>query len=240
MGADRLRAEGRKGLSCGLKDGAFLQRLGRIVGIGREQGAGAGQFARQHGQPFGLVQGGVVGADARDLQQVGDHALMHVRVLAQVQRRHVEAEHVRRRDQPRQPVVGEDGAVGPHQTVVQDVQIGAEGVGTVIGRGFEAGGARRRLAGQGRIGGRQPGVDLAERPTIWLVRALDGGVARALRQGGQFGRDAGQVDGQAELGAQGVHLVQIEAQRGAGLAAEGGAQGRGVDIGIAVAVAADP
>uniref|UniRef100_A0A0N5A0Y0 SH3 domain-containing protein n=1 Tax=Parastrongyloides trichosuri TaxID=131310 RepID=A0A0N5A0Y0_PARTI len=145
-----------------------------------------------------------LGADARDLQQVGDHALMHVRVLAQVQRRHVEAEHVRRRDQSRQPVVGEDGAVGPHQTVVQDVQVGAEGVGAVIGR------------------------------------SLKSGRARPLRQGGQFGRDAGQVDGQAELGAQGVHLVHIEAERGAGLTAEGGAQGVGVDVRVAVAVAADP
>ncbi|MNT47775.1 hypothetical protein D3C72_1845160 [compost metagenome] len=119
MGADGLGAESGERLGSRLQDGALLQGLGRIIGIGREQRAGIGQFAGQQGQPCLFVERRVVGTDAGDLQQVGHDPLVHVRVLAQVQCRHVETEDVRRRDQPRQPVVGKDGAVGADQAVVQ-------------------------------------------------------------------------------------------------------------------------
>ena len=126
------------------------------------------------------------------------------------------------------------------QTVVQHRQVGAERGRAGIGRGLERGGTRGGLAGQQRMGRRQPGVDFAQRQAIRFVRPVRRGIARTLGESLQFGADLGQRARQAQFGAQGVHRLQIVTQHRLGRGGEGGSQGVGVDIGIAVAVAADP
>ncbi len=127
-----------------------------------------------------------------------------------------------------------------HQAVVQNGQLGAKGVRAFIAGSLERGGQGRTAPGQDQMGRRQPRIDLTQGAAIGLVRPLDRGVDRGLGQGRQLRCYGGQLGREAELFAQGVHLLQIEAQHGARLGAEGGGQNRGVDIGIAVAIAADP
>jgi len=94
MGPDRLRSVDGQRLRGRLQNGPLLQGLVRIGGIGAEQQPARGQFGRQQGDAALLIQPTIVRLDARHLEQVGDHPLVHIGVLAQVQRRHVEAEDV--------------------------------------------------------------------------------------------------------------------------------------------------
>ena len=66
---------------------------------------GAGELAREQRDALVLRQRRVVGGDAGAREQLGDDRLVHVGVLAQVERREVEAEHLdralQRREAPR-------------------------------------------------------------------------------------------------------------------------------------------
>ena len=152
----------------------------------------------------------------------------------------MEAEDLDRRDQVAQPVVDEGAAVMAHQAVVHHLQVRLEGGGAGVGFGLHGRAPRRRRAGQARQGGGQAGVDAGQGAAIGFVGALGRRIVGGLGQGRQLRRHLGQFGRQAQLGAQGVDLLQIEAQHRLGLGMEGGLQHRGVDVGIAVAVAADP
>ena len=165
---------------------------------------------------------------------------MHVRVLAQIQRGHVEAEHLDRRDQIGQTVVGEDAAVLGDQAVVQHLQVRLEGVGTGIGLGDDQRTARRRRSAQLFIGGGQTGIDAGQGATIGFVCAVRRRVMGGVGQGLQCGRHLRQFGRQAQLGAQGMNLIQIEVQHSPRLGAEGVALHHCIHVRIAVAVAPDP
>ena len=240
MGAQGPGAEAGQGLGGDLEDGAFLQGLGGIVGIGAEQQTFGRQLGSQQAHARRLVQRQIVGADARGAEQVGDDPFVDIGILAQVHRRHVEAEHLGGGDQMGQAVVGKRIPMMGDQAVAQHPQVGAEGVRTAVGPGRERGGPCGGQAGQDRMGRRQPGVDFGQGAAIGLIGAVGRGVAGGLGQGAQVVADPGQGARQAEFGPEGMHLVHVEAQHRPGLGAEGGLQHRGVDIGIAVPVAADP
>ena len=97
---DALRAIFGVRIGGGLDDRQFGAGLVRILGIMAEQRPGIGQFAAEQRHARILVQCQVIRLDARDLQQLGDNAFMHRRILPQVERGEVEAERLDRADQP--------------------------------------------------------------------------------------------------------------------------------------------
>ena len=152
----------------------------------------------------------------------------------------MEAEDVDRSDQVGQGAGGEDLALALDEGVEDGLQIGLQGLGVSIGLGDQGGGPGRGLAGQQRIGGRQPGVDPAQGPAIGLVKPVGRGVARGLGQRLEGRRHLGQFAGDGEFGAQGVDALQIGLKSGLGLPGEGLPLDCVGDEGVAVAVAADP
>lgn len=97
-----------------------------------------------------------------------------------------------------------------------------------VGRAQRAGGA-----GQAR-------VDADQGAAVRLVGAVVGGVGRVVGQRLQGGRAADHQGRDRQLGAQRVRLFQVEVEDGGGLARQRVLHGAAVDVGIAVAVAADP
>jgi hypothetical protein len=75
-----------------MEDRQLAARLVRVVDAGRRQRPRRGELVEQQRDAGVLVQRQVVDAGARDRQQFGHGALMHVGVLPQVERRQVEAE----------------------------------------------------------------------------------------------------------------------------------------------------
>ena len=126
------------------------------------------------------------------------------------------------------------------QAVAQDSQIGLEGVWAGIGFGCNGRAAGGLCAAPRLIGGGQTRIDPGQGAAIGLVRPVRRRVLGGVGQGRQLGRNLGQLGRQAEFGAQGVDLLQIEAQHRPRLGAEGGAQHRAVHVRIAVPVAPDP
>ncbi len=80
----------------GADDREFGRRLLAVVGVGDDERARIGEFAAEQRDPRVLVQREVIGRDVCDLEHFGDDALMDRAVLAQVERREVEAEHIDR------------------------------------------------------------------------------------------------------------------------------------------------
>ena len=152
----------------------------------------------------------------------------------------MEAEGFHPVDQARQAIITEGLGVRSQQRLSQDLQIGDEGLGPAVGLGLEAGRTRRRGTDLGLIVGGQARIDAGQGPAERLARLVGRGVARRRRQGGQLGGEVDQGIGQAELGPERMDIVQIGAQRRLRLGAEGGLHDVGVDIGIAVAIAAYP
>ena len=107
--------------------------------------------------------------------------------------RQVEAEDLHGADQVGQRSPGEGPPVPRHQAVQHHLQVGAQGVGTVVGLGGPRGGTGRRLAGEGRIGRRQPRIDVRQRPAIGLVGPLGRRVWRGVGQGLERRRHPGQA-----------------------------------------------
>ena len=100
--------------------------------------------------------------------------------------------------------------------------------------------AQRLGAGQPLQRGGQPRVHADQRAAIGLVLAMLAGVGRAGGELAHRGRDVHQDGGDRQLGAELVHLGQVVAQRGLALLAQRELQRVGGDVGVAVAVAADP
>ena len=87
---------------------------------------------------------------------------------------------------------------------------------------------------------RQAGVNAGEGATVRLIHTMLAGVGRALGQGFHLGRHPHQARGQRQFSAQVVHLGQVMAQRHVRLSAQCVLQRLRSDVGVAVAVAANP
>ena len=179
-------------------------------------------------------------ADAGAGQQLADRAFMHVRVLAQVDRRQVEAEHFHGTHQPAQAAAGEQRGAVSLQRSGEHVQVGGKVFGRRIGRGIGDGVAGGLMLIERNSSCRQPGIDAGQRAAVGLVGAVRRMVGRACRQRFQFRRNGGQQLRQGQFAAEGVQLAKIELQCSRRLQAHPGAQNVGGDERVAVAVAADP
>ena len=116
---------------------------------GAANAAGAGSRARAASSAIrsGSGERGVVGGDAGAREELGDHRLVHVGVLPQVEHREVEAEDLDRADQRREAPRGERRRAVQRERRVDRAQVGEE----LVRRSRTAAG--RRAA---RAAGRSP------------------------------------------------------------------------------------
>ena len=93
-----MRHRGRAVAAMRLGGGAHDRQLARgLVRIGHERRGERprrGEFRQQQADALVFAQREVVGARLRRFEQFADDALVHVRVLAQVDRREMKAEHI--------------------------------------------------------------------------------------------------------------------------------------------------
>jgi len=238
--ADRGIAVAAAALEGGLEDGQFAARQRGVLGVAHHQAARVAQLRQQAFTPRGLGQRQIVGRDAGLAQQLRDHLLVLVGALAQIDGGQVKAEHLHGAHQRRQPRGDQRVGVVAAQRGLDGAQIGEQLVGVGVGRLRCHRVAQCLGAGQRMQGGSQARVHADQRTAVRFVLAVRVGVGRSVGQREQGRGHLRQGLRNRELGAQQVHLGQVEPQHRFGLAREGMAQRAGVDVGVAVAVAADP
>ncbi len=224
----------------GLEDRQLALHQRRVVVPDDAQRPRVVEQALQQRAPGRLGECGVVGLEARGAQQLGNDRRVLVRALTQVERREMEAEDLQRAHQRRQPRRDQRAGVVVVQRGFDDAQVGKAVVGRRI-RVLRRDGVAQRAGARERLQRRrQPRVDAGQRAAVGLVLAVRVAVGAARGQRPHRGRDRGQQLRGRELGAELVDLAQVVAQRDLGLARQRQTQRVGVDMRVAVAVAADP
>ena len=165
---------------------------------------------------------------------------MPVGALAKVDGGEVESEYVHGAAQRREPGGNEGGAMVGAKRSLDNGEIGLKFAGVDIGFARRDGVAQGFAAGQHDESRRQPRIDAGERAPIGFILAMGVLIARSIREGLQLRRRADQPARDGKLPAEMVNLGQVIAQRDLALAAQGEFERIGVDVRIAVAVAADP
>ena len=206
----------------------------------RGQRSWRAQLVDQYLDALLLAQLEVVVAHVRPRQEFGDHPLVHIRVLPQVERGQMKAEHACRVAQAAQPAARDQARLVADQRIVDHVEVAHEFGGVAIGVGVADRLPQRLMLVERARGGGQPGVDAGERAPVQLVLA----VRRLVRCGGgqhaQFVAHIVQHHRRTQVGIEDVHLRQVIVERAGRLHAQRRAQHVGGDERIAVAVAADP
>ncbi len=134
VGVDRPRPVEDAGGGGRAQHRQLAQRLVRIVGQRRSERPQRRQLRLQQPATLASARPAVVVAGAGNLQQLGDDPLVHVGVLAQVERRQVEAEAVDCADQVGEPAVREERAVVGDQRRLDGLQVGLQRFGRVVRR----------------------------------------------------------------------------------------------------------
>ncbi len=229
------------GFGGGVEDRELAARLVRIGVPRARQRARMREFAAQHGDAGLLVEREIVGLDAGDREQFGDDALVDVGILAQVERRQMEAEGVDRADQPAQRAAAVERAAALFaQRARERREIGAQRGGIGIGLRPDRAGAGRRVPDHRLEGGGEPRIDAGERAPIGFVAARTAGIVRRLGECGQRFARGRMLGRDRQFGAEPVDRVEIGAEHRLGRARQHQSQLVRLDVGIAVAVAADP
>ena len=222
------------------KDAQLGHAVGAVGMVRDAQGAGVVQHLHQQGLPGCFIQLGVVGFQARHFQQLGHHQFVLVRALAQINCRQMETKHLHRTHQRTQSWHRQGLGVLRGEGFVQGAQIGQQAVGIGVGVLRRQGVPCSFFAGEVRQGGGQARIHKGQAASIGLVLPVGVGVGRRICQGLQGGRHAHQHGRGGQLAAQPMDFSQVVAQRHLALALHGVMQSIGVDIGVAIAVAAHP
>ena len=231
---ERLQARGSA------QDFEFAPGLGRVLDVRRTEQPRRREFLGQHAHARGLVEGFVAHVRSRDGEQLRDDALVHVGVLAQVDRRQVEAEDGHGPPQLAQPPAGEQGRAVRLQRVVDRLEVGPELRRARVGRRLGDRVPQRRVLVEGARGGGDSRVDAGEGPSIRLVAAVRAGIGRTFRQREQFSRGAAHERGHGEFRAERVKLLEVVVEHARRLHAQRPREHLGGHERVAVAVAADP
>ena len=99
IGGDGLPPELRLCLRCRADDREFFRRFRAIFGPGTCERTVMRQFREQQLHPGLLIQLDIVGDDPRLAQQLRNDPLMHIAILAQIERGQMETEYLDRTDQ---------------------------------------------------------------------------------------------------------------------------------------------
>ncbi|SOT40155.1 hypothetical protein F01_260221 [Burkholderia cenocepacia] len=245
--AHRARTELRADLARLLEHAQLALRERRVFEVRRAQRARIGERGEQHAQLVFLRERRIVGLDAGAREQFGDHRLVDVGTLAQVDAREMEAEHFGRAHERREARRGERRAVVLVERRGQHLEIGDERFGVLVwnrthGRRAAARAAHRHRAfaeTYARARG-EPRVDADQRAAIRFVDAVRRLVGRCGRERLHRVVRADQQVRHRQLGAQLVHLFQIVLEDHRGLAVDRLVERRRSHVRVAVAIAADP
>ena len=139
-----------------------------------------------------------------------------------------------------QPLLHQGRAVVSQQGRLDDAQVRQQLLGAQVRVLRRHGVARGVAAGEFLERRRQARVHAGERAPVRLVQPVFVGVGRAVRQLAHSRRDPDQHRRQRQLRAQVMDLGEVVAQRHFALAPQRVFQRVRADVGIAVAVAADP
>ncbi len=243
--AHGLFAVARAAGGGGAQDGELAGGVFGVGDPGRRERARLGEFGAQEFDAFVFGQGQVVEGlavvrDAGAREEFGKRAFVDVGALAQVDGGQVKAEDFEGLLQAGEAQLGEGGAVVRGEGCGDDGEVGGEFLGGVVGGSGDSAAAGKVLAGQAQRGGGQPGVDADEGAPVGFVAAVRGVVAAALGEREQFGVCGDEQGGDGQFSAQRVDFLQVVFEEDGGLAQQGAFERGGVDVGIAVAVAADP
>ena len=166
----------RARLDGGLEDRQFLTRLLRVGEERRYQGTDLVQLFDEEGDPLFLAARLIVRAGRDGFEQLRDHALMHIGILAQIERGEMEAETACCAPQRPQAAAGEKLRAMQLQRLIDDVQVAAEFVGIVIGGHRLANGLERIMLVDGAHIGRDTAADGRHSAAIGLRHPVRGGV----------------------------------------------------------------
>ena len=186
-----------------------------------------------------LVQREVGHAGDSGIEQFGDRALMHGRILPDVEPGEMEAEAIHGAAQlPQTPPRDHTGIIR-NQRTVEHVEIGLEFLYAFIRRSrADRTPCRLDLQLCGSRG--QSGIDSGHREAIRLATAMRRRVGRAPGERAQFLGNVGEMRRQRQFGTERVQFLQIEVEDPARLQPQRAAHDIGGDERVAVAVAADP
>ncbi len=121
--ANRFRAIGRARFDSRMEDRKFFPRLVRISEEGRDQRADFAQLLGENRDALVLAARGVIRPRCDSFEQFRDRALMHVRILPQINRRQMEAEAACcTAKRPQTPACHKPRAI-QFQRLVDDMQI---------------------------------------------------------------------------------------------------------------------
>ena len=238
--AQRFPAVALQHVQRGLEDRQFALRQLAVDGGPHAQRPRVVEQPEQQRAPADFVERAVVGLDARHLEQFGQHGLVLVRTLPQVDGREMEAEHLHRAHQRVQARSGQRLRMVRQQRRLDDAQVRMEFAGVQVRVLRSHGMAQCFCASQFVQRGRQPRIQADQGAPVGLVLAVHVVIGRAVGQRLQRRRHRAQQARQRQLGAQLVHLRQVKAQHGLALAPQCHLQRGGRHVGVAVAVAADP
>ncbi len=191
--AQGLWAIAAAGLGSGLEDGQLTLSQVGVDRLVNTQRASLIEQAPQQGL-FGIfVQARVIWLDLGLGQQLGDHELMLVRALAQIERGQVKAENLHGAHQGANAKVRDGRCVVGAQRGVHGLQVVQEVFGLQV-RGFGRHGVAQGLGARQLLQrGGQAGVDASEGAAIGLVAAVRVVVGRAIGQGAHLWCDLDQV-----------------------------------------------
>ena len=198
------------------------------------------EHLRQCGDARRLVVRRVVGDDARAREQLADDRLVDVAVLAQVELRQVEAEHIDRAAQRVEAARRERCRAVRRERRGDRVEIGAQVRRRGVRFAHHARRSRRYVARERSGGSGEAAVDPDQRLPIRLVLPVRILVVRVPRELEQRGRRLHQSRRQRQLAAEPVHLIEVMLERDGRLRADRVRQRFRRHERIAVAVAADP
>ena len=238
VGGHRFGAEGFHRVGGGGDDVEFLTGQRGQFGVVADQRPAGGQLGHQQCDPLLLVQRRIVGMHPGPGPRFGHHLLVGFGVLPHVQPAQVKTEGVQRIPQPGQPVVGQQCAAVRAQRGVDDVEIGPHLHRAGVGLQAQIQIMLGHPVQHGPGGGRQPPAHHPDGPAVGLVGA--GVVEAVLPECGQRVVDVDQPHRHRQLLLQPVQLVEVVRERGVGGTGGGKLHHLGGDVGVAVAVTADP
>ncbi len=204
------------------------------------QRPGAGELAREQRYPFFFGQLLVVLLHIGAPEQLGDHRLVHVAALPEVDRREMKAEEIQLALQRAQAAIRKPACALLFQSSGDRIQIRSKFVAACIRRTRGDGRRGGAVPGQAFGGGSEPRVDARDGAAVGLVAPVAGLVARLRGERLDCRRRRVDARRERELLAEQVHFLEVMREHEPRMLGERGAQHLRGDVGIAVAVAADP
>ena len=225
------------GCAHGAEDVEFGGRFFRILRIWRRQQAWRLQFGQQHGDTLLFIEVQIDEARLGAGEQFAHDALMHVGILAQVERRQRKAEHLDGAAQLAQPATGQRAQAIADERMLDHVQVGQQ---------LSCRGIRLHAVGllaltrKHHARGFQPCMDAVQGAAVGLVDAVRRGIGRAFGQRAQRLAAGIEYLRQGQLRCELAQFTEVKIEHLVGLRLQGAAQDVGRDEGVAVAVAAYP